>query len=228
MGKLSYRGYFDEEMAMRASEKLRSKGFDVYLAGIDAYSTLGWFNDPVLSTFVDYRESALAELIFHELTHKRLYLPGETEFNEALATAVAQEGVRRWLKAKGDEEALRRYEEEVEERHALHRRVRGARGELSKLYDRTEGEGGPGSEVLREKKGAILEKLRTEIEQSARRRKVGGGALRWAETDLNNAKLNAVSTYYELVPKFEELLERNDGDINRFFEAAAKLPREER
>ena len=108
-GSLKYRGYFSEPDARRYAAGLRKKGYDVYVDGVEAYSTLGWFADPLLNTFIHHSEAELAEIIFHELGHQRLFLPGDTDFNEAFATAVAEEGVRRWYRAKGDDGGLPAY-----------------------------------------------------------------------------------------------------------------------
>src|SRR5207247_514544 len=105
VGRLEYRGYFDEAAARRYAGKLKRRGYDINVGGVEAYSTLGWFRDPVLNTFINDSDSELAELLFHELGHQRLFVHGDTDFNEAFAEAVAEEGTRRWLKSKGDEAA---------------------------------------------------------------------------------------------------------------------------
>ena len=95
----SYRGYFSEKAARRYADIWEKKGWDVYVDGVDAYSTLGWFRDPLMNTFIFEPEADLAELIFHELAHRRLFVHGDTDFNEAFATEVAAEGLRRWFAA---------------------------------------------------------------------------------------------------------------------------------
>src|SRR6266403_163267 len=102
VGSLEYRGYFSESGARDYAERLRKRGYDVYVGGATAYSTLGWFKDPILNTFVFESEGDLAETIFHELGHQRVFASGDTDFNEAFATTVGQEGARRWLRLKGD------------------------------------------------------------------------------------------------------------------------------
>ena len=100
-GCVSYRGFFSEEEARRHAERLREEGNDVYVGGVPAYSTLGWFDDPLLSTFIRYPDVQLARLMFHELAHQRVYVKDDTTFNESFAVAVEEEGVRRWLEAEG-------------------------------------------------------------------------------------------------------------------------------
>src|SRR5439155_27160335 len=92
VGRLEYRGYFSEGSARRYGSRLEKKGNDVHVGGVEAYSTLGSFADPVLNTFILDAEGDLAELIFHELAHDRVFARGDTNFNEAFATSVGQEG----------------------------------------------------------------------------------------------------------------------------------------
>src|SRR5690606_10868630 len=99
VGCVAYRGYYDRDDAERFAQRLRDEGLDVVVRGVPAYSTLGWFDDPVLNTFVGYPEAEVARLIFHELSHQELYVKGDTTFNESFATTVEREGVRRWLDA---------------------------------------------------------------------------------------------------------------------------------
>jgi predicted aminopeptidase len=101
VGCVSYRGYFKEKRAGDFAAKLERKGNDVAVRGADAYSTLGRFRDPVLSTFLNRRGIDLAALLFHEMAHQRLYIKDDTAFNESFATVVEHEGVRRWLVAQG-------------------------------------------------------------------------------------------------------------------------------
>src|SRR6266699_5283033 len=102
VGSLEYRGYFAEENANKYAAWLRSKGYDVFVGGVEAYSTLGWFKDPVLNTFIFNPEPDLAETIFHELGHQRVFARSDTDFNEAFATTVGEEGARRWLRSAGN------------------------------------------------------------------------------------------------------------------------------
>ena len=102
VGSASYRGYFKEEAAQNYGRLWEKKGWDVYIDGVQAYSTLGWFHDPLLNTYIYESEASLADLIFHELAHQRLYVAGDTDFNEAFAMTVAGAGVRRWFEASHD------------------------------------------------------------------------------------------------------------------------------
>jgi predicted aminopeptidase len=134
VGKLTYRGYFSEPAAQSYAAKLAHRGADVYVEGVEAYSTLGWFKDPVLNTFIHHDDFDLAGILFHELAHQRIFISGDTDFNEAFATAVEEESVRRWLAAAGDAKAAEEYRIELERKDQFVRLVMRARRQLESLY----------------------------------------------------------------------------------------------
>jgi predicted aminopeptidase len=227
VGRASYRGYFDEAGARLYAARWGKQGWDVYVDGVEAYSTLGWFHDPLMSTFIFEPEADLAELIFHELGHQRLFINGDTDFNEAFATEVAAEGLRRWFAASSN---LKAYEERqaslAHEEQFVHL-VMDTRQELEAVY----GDGRwPDSEKLRRKE-EIIERLRARY--AAVKQTWGGetGYDEWFAEPINNAKLNTVSAYYDLVPAFQGLLRAQGGDLEKFYGAVAalgKLPAEKR
>ena len=89
-GCVSYRGYYSKQDALAYAAELRAEGDDVQVGGVPAYSTLGWFSDPLLSTFINYSDAELARMVFHELAHQVVYVPGDSQFNEAFATSVGR------------------------------------------------------------------------------------------------------------------------------------------
>ncbi|MCG8613983.1 MAG: aminopeptidase, partial [Pseudomonadales bacterium] len=97
VGCQTYRGYFNQQDAEQYGEILRKEGLDVWVGGVEAYSTLGWFDDPVLSTFLKRDNTSLAALLFHELAHRVVYIAGDTAFNESFATAVELAAIQIWL-----------------------------------------------------------------------------------------------------------------------------------
>jgi len=212
LGKLAYRGFFQEALANTEADKLRAKGYDVYVAGVDAYSTLGFFRDPLLNTFIGRSDADLAELIFHELTHQRLYLSGDTDFNEAFATAVGQEGARRWLRARGRMKELAQYEKEMRVEREFIKLVLETREELKDIYSRIY--------CSREPELLQKEKAFTRLRQRALALDAShGGSLkieRWFKKPVNNARLATVSSYYEMLPGFEALLKQRGGDLEQF------------
>ena len=222
VGELEYRGYFREKAARDYADNLRAEGFDVLVAEVDAYSTLGWFADPVLNTFVDYDDYELAELIFHELTHRRVYRAGETAFNEALATAVAQEGVVRWLQATGRTSMLGSYRSRLNRIDRIYAEIAHTRRKLEFLYSRSI----PAGTMRKEK--------RRELRQFQNRLKElfagwhGRVPDSWIVELPNNARLNASATYQEHVPLFEHHLNSVcGGDLERFLEEMEEVDVEE-
>ncbi len=217
LGRLDYRGYFRESDTRELAARLKAEGLDVEVGGVDAYSTLGWFHDPVLNCFLYESDVDLAELIFHELTHRRLFRDGDTAFNEGLATAFAEEGVRRWLRHQGRLKDLHRYEERLVKRKQFYRQIEVTRGELEKLY----GSGRPEKEMRREK-AATLKQLQDQLRE-LRRRWGGHGLESWLKGNLNNAHLVSVITYQDQGPRFRKLLKDCGGDPEVFFQKAKVL-----
>ena len=230
-GCVSYRGYFSEDRAEKYARKLRQEGHDVSIGGVSAYSTLGWFADPVLNTFVDWPEDQLAGLLFHELTHQRVYVKGDTVFNESLATVVELEGLRRWLEARHEgEELVRRLSADRTRQQRAEQftdLVLGLRERLESLYD-----SGETDELKRRRKSelfAAAKKDYAHVRDASWKGYRGYDA--WFERDLNNAHLASVGTYRDLVAPLRARLEEADGDLGSFFddlEVLAKMERTER
>lgn len=213
VGSLKYRGYFDEKAAEQEAESLKKQGFDVFVGGVEAYSTLGWFHDPILNTFLRHTDVDLAEMLFHELTHQRLYISGDTDFNEAFATAVAHEGVCRWLKSKGRTKDLKVFKTDVKLEREFISLVLQTRNRLGKLYaDKSQP-----TDVMRKLKAAEFTRLRKEADDLKNR---WGGNVpvdRWFSRPVNNARLNTLSTYYDLVPGFEKMIAADGNDLEKIF-----------
>jgi predicted aminopeptidase len=233
IGTMAYRGYFSKQGATNYAHYLRRKGYDVSVGGVEAYSTLGWFKDPVLNTFIFNPDADLAETIFHELGHQQVFARGDTDFNEAFATTVGQEGARRWLKAKGDTGGLERYLAHLHRNDQFVHLVMRTRVRLEAIYGDELTEGGKVKatrekadiprQALREQKHQVLTEMRNEY---AGLKQQWGGDTEfdgWFSHDLNNAHLNSVAAYFDFVPGFEQLLSQNGGDLVKFYAAADRL-----
>jgi predicted aminopeptidase len=212
-GCVSYRGFFSEADALRHAEGLRKQGYDVYVGGVVAYSTLGWFDDPLLSTFIDFSDTQLARLVFHELAHQKVYARNDTAFNESFAVTVEEEGVRRWLEAGGRSAELASFRASQLRRRDFAARVKQTRERLAPLYQ---------GNISREEK---LQLKRGEFD----RLRADYPAIVPAEP--NNAFLVSIALYTEMVPAFERLLAACNGDLKEFYQRAGKiggLPKDER
>jgi predicted aminopeptidase len=223
-GCVAYRGYFREARARDFANALAVQGYDVTVDGVPAYSTLGRFADPVLSSMLRYGDDELAATIFHELAHQLLYVRDDSEFNEAFATSVEDVGLERWLAHQGEMQRVQALRREQASERELVDLLSHARTRLAQLY----ASAAPPAE-MRAKKAAMLNELGTAIRTLEKR----SGVLyplydEWISTGLNNARLASVATYYDCVPGFMRLLEEAGGDLPRFYAAARELAREPR
>jgi len=221
-GCVSYKGYFDENAAKSFAQALRSEGWEVYISGVPAYSTLGWFEDPLLNTFIYYSDVELARLIFHELAHRLLYVKGDSSFNESFASAVEELGIERWMKSHGNETLRAEYAVVSGYKRDFHALLVTTRKELEEVYK-------TGSdEEKRARKAQVFTTLRANYERLKRERWKGySGYDRWFAQPLGNAHLAGIATYTEWLPAFRSLLKREAYDIHKFYAAVqqiAKLP----
>ena len=216
-GCVDYRGYYSKQAAQEYAYQLRAEGNDVQIGGVSAYSTLGWFNDPLISTFINYPDAELARLIFHELSHQMVYVAGDSQFNESFASAVEEAGVERWLEHYGTAamrasfvtytarkqqflQMLLNCRRALEQNYASHASVPAKRAEKSRLFKR-------------------LQEDYAQLKQSW-----GGyaGYDRFFAEPLSNAHLAAIATYTDFVPAFRALLER-ERSFGRFYAQARRI-----
>lgn len=225
-GCVSYRGFFAEVDARAHADALASQGLDVHVSGVPAYSTLGWFDDPLLNTFIHYPETEMVRLIVHELAHQLLYVRDDTEFNESFASAVEEEGVRRWL-ARPGKAALRPAHERAQRmRQDFAELVARYRGALDDLYA-----GDQDDEAKRRGKADLLDALGREYIR-IRDSRWGGfrGYDRWFAQDINNATLASVGLYTAAQPAFTRLIDSSPDLPSAWanLRELAALPRDER
>jgi predicted aminopeptidase len=224
-GCVNYRGYYDKNAAQRFAAELREQGLDVQVSGVPAYSTLGWFNDPVLSTFIGYPEAEVARLIFHELAHQTVYAAGDSQFNEAFATTVEEAGVERWLALHGDDDMRRRHAEHEAREAGFLDLLLNARRELEAVYASSESDG-----EKRLRKQSIFNGMKEKYQTLKASWGGYSGYDRWFSEPVTNAHLALIATYHDFVPGFRALLAR-EKTLPRFYQAAkalAELSEEER
>jgi predicted aminopeptidase len=216
-GCVAYRGYFEEAEARAAAQRLAVRGDDVTVGGVATYSTLGHLPDPLFNTMLGWRDTRLVGTIFHELAHERLYVPGDSEFNEAFASVVEQEGVRRWLLARGEAAELERFRAGLAREAEFATLLRAARERLQRLY----ASGLPAAAMAADKQ---REFGRLKFEYTLLRARWAGyaGYDAWFARTLNNAHLAAVATYHDCVPGLQRELAAA-GSMTAFYARAAAL-----
>jgi predicted aminopeptidase len=215
-GCVAYRGYYSQGAARGEAALLKQQGMDVSIGSVEAYSTLGWFNDPIMSSMLSWGDERLATLIFHELAHQRFYVKDDTEFNESFATFVEQEGTRQWRVARGlapiGSAAL-------QQRDQFTRLVLDTRKRLETLYAQP-----LAADAMRRAKAAEFERLRSEYRQV--RDSQWGGDKRydaWVNQPMNNARLLPFGLYDQWVPAFAALFRQEGGNWLKFYAAVERM-----
>lgn len=216
VGCAPYRGYFNETRAERYADKLARQGFDVYLGGVAAYSTLGWFADPLLSSFIDWPEANLAELLIHELAHGRVWVKGDVDFNEAFATFVGYRGAVQFVAQREGAAGVGRYLQRRGEWQAMVDLLLQIRSGLQILYGT-----GLDDAVKRREKSALLERAVACYEDN--RARLGSGRFDAVMSEVNNAYLVSLATYQDNVPAFARIYSQRGDNWQAFFAAVEEL-----
>lgn len=217
VGCVSYRGYFAEEDAIETANTLKQEHFDVHVAGISAYSTLGWFDDPLLNTMVHWRTRSLASLLFHELSHQVIYISNETAFNEAFSTAVERLGTIQWLLSHHPE-MLDNYLDFLHVQQDFRQLLLNTRGELETLYQSS-----LDNKTKRKNKSEIIQQLKQSYENKKREWPSDIHFDKWFEKPINNARLTASMTYLQKVPAFFRIYMDQEADWEQFFKTIIKM-----
>lgn len=244
-GCVAYQGYFDEQAALDAAQQWQQKNFDTYIGGVTAYSTLGWFNDPVLNTFLFYNPVSLAGLLFHELAHAQLYVRNDTTFNESWATAVEQEAVEQFVNDFSEPSTLAssdsglagnadkhtsdvraslspalvsQYKARYADRQVFVALAQETIEKLEKVYI---SDAAP--EQKRRLKDDLLTQLRQSYQQAVVEKKISDRYQNWFTAPLNNAKLSTVSNYHKWVPALRFKIRSLDQNWPLFYAWSAEI-----
>ena len=218
IGCVQYRGYFDENNAQSYAARLADRGMDVFVAGVPAYSTLGWFDDPLLSTMLDRGEIVTASYIFHELAHQQFYVKDDSAFNEAFATAVEELGVRHWLQQQQRIDELNKYEDWLKQKTVFSNFINIARQEFEQLYTQD-----LSPEAMRIKKFNKITIFRKNFENLSKQNNQLSRYAKWMSGPLNNAQLGSIALYRDLVPAFKRIFELCSNDFKRFYKRAEEI-----
>lgn len=211
VGCLSYRGYFSRAAAEEYAGKLRRRGWDVFVGAVSAYSTLGWFRDPVLNTMLNREDWEIARLLFHELTHQKIYFKAGGEVNEAVAETVARIGLFRWLQTKSASERTR-VQRLIAHEDAVTGLLLDYRDKLARLYKSS-----LPAETKRVRKKHLFARMQQDYQRLRSRWNGDDRFDSWMRDDLNNGKLVAVSTYHRLVPALMAIYRAHGKDLKKFY-----------
>jgi predicted aminopeptidase len=223
-GCVSYRGYFDRADAEEFAERLAERGYDTYSAGSSAYSTLGYFDDPVLNTMLGGDVVSLAGALFHELAHQKLYVRDDSELSEAFATAVEEHGVEAWIIEHDDSATLEQYRQRIQRRAEFAALIDVQQARLQGIYAAESND--------TTKLEAKAQAFATMQSDYLRFKERWGGASEydgWFRGSLNNATLAAIATYRRWLPALKWRLQSTG--VTRFYadvEALAELPEDAR
>lgn len=219
IGCQAYRGYFSRQPALDFADNLKNKGFDVSVGGVRAYSTLGWFNDPVLNTFINYPDNDLAGLIFHELAHQIVYIKADTVFNESFATLVEIKGVENWLIKNATQKELLSYRQAQNFENAVIKLILRHKKALEHMYASQLVD-----DVKLKQKSLIFFVLKDEYKKLKDVYEISKSAWdSWFARDLNNANMVAIGSYYDKVDGFDKIFDKVDGDFSDFYTEVKKL-----
>ena len=211
VGCMNYRGYFKEDNAIAYANTLSKDGLETYIGGVTAYSTLGWFKDPLINTMLDREDWEIARLIFHELAHQLVYIKNDTEFNEAFADSVSIIGLQHWL-ASQDPSKQSRVMELIEHESEFTQLILETRNTLQIIY-----ESGNTADEIRNQKKQYFKLIKTTLARFQSGWSNDDRYQSWINNDINNARLSLISTYRELVPDFIALYQGSGTDIQNFY-----------
>ncbi len=215
-GCVSYRGYFSKDSALKKAQRLKKEGYDVAVGGVAAYSTLGKFNDPILSTMMRWDDTDLIAVLFHELAHQVVYVKDDSAFNESFATAVEEFGVQRWLESRGESDQMQEYNESRKLQRRLMVLVQTAREALEPVY-KSDIQDAEKRSLKQEQMQILATSIAEELQQSGR------GGSNWLSGELNNARLISTALYEGWLPSFRALYIRCEKEMDCFYAEVRKL-----
>lgn len=208
VGKIPYKGFFDVKMAQREADKMAAKGYDISLRPAAAYSTLGWFEDPLLSTALVRDSVELASLVFHEITHNTLYVKSATPFNESFAQLVGYRSAEEFFRSRGDSGLANRARDRWHDEIVLGEFYDGLLNRLEAFYASN-----PKVDSLEAGRTAIGRWSREQLEGPLGARLLTIRVGRLAERPINNAALVGVRIYRTHLDWFDRWYARNGGSV---------------
>lgn len=208
VGSVPYKGFFSFDAALKEAQALEREGMDTYLRVADAFSTLGWFNDPLLSTALDGDSVELASLVIHELLHNTLFVPGHVDFNESFANFTGYRGAERFFRSRGDTALARRAAARWRDQVRLSRFY----GELGERLDSIYAPGLAGQQ-LREQRQRLFRYAAAQLAGPVGRNLETISGARLAERPINNAVVIATRLYLTRLDAFDRLYDAQHRDV---------------
>jgi predicted aminopeptidase len=222
VGKVPYKGFFSEAEGKAAEQTLIKQGFDTYLRGVSAYSTLGWFRDPLLSSMMRYSEYDLVNLVIHETVHATLYIKSSADFNERMASFLGNKGTEAfYLKKEGPQSAtLVEVKADAQDDELFSDFISKELKDLAAWYE---------ANTLRDEavRSARLAEINARFKSELQPKMKGKGYSKFGDRLLNNASLNVYKTYYKDHSDFEKLWQKSGADFKKFLQACKSLESED-
>jgi predicted aminopeptidase len=224
VGRVPYKGYFDKELALREAKILQKQGYDTYVRGVRAYSTLGYFNDPLLSTMLSSHEFSLMNTLIHELVHRTVWIDGSVSFNESFANFVADKGVKAYLTHRDGANAPsdQLYQDIQADRDVFRAYMLDIVSKLEALYREP-----ISREAKLERREAIFTAARTDYPSVFPKMKTKSYSRFFEGRELNNAMMLSFRRYNQDMSFFERALANNGGDLRRLLVVFKQLGKED-
>lgn len=218
VGKMPYKGFFNEESAKEEQEDLKKENLDTYMRGVSAYSTLGWFNDPLLSSMLRYKDYDLVNTIIHETVHATIYIKNSSDFNERLAVFLGNKGAEMFYKQQEgpDVPTIKQIQNENKDEKLFSEFISGEIKDLTQWYNTQ-------SNKTEDDRRTRIKEIQARFEKNLKPKLSSENYKRFNEIELNNARLLVYKTYVQDLSDFEKLFVKSNSDISVFLEKCKSL-----
>jgi predicted aminopeptidase len=223
VGKLPYKGYFSEKEAKDEADAMKADNFDVYVRGVSAYSTLGWFKDPLLSSMLRYKDHDLVNTIIHESVHATLFIKSEADFNERLATFLGNKGMELFYQQKEGENSatLKQAKDENIDEKIFSAFITGELKAMELWYENQK-------DHTEELRMARLQEIKTRFKENIKPKLITDSYTKFDSVDLNNARLIVYKTYLQDMSDFEQLYQLTGSDFEKFMTVVKRLEKHDK
>ena len=224
VGSLPYKGFFDPDSANAEARSLSSQGFDVFVRGVSAYSTLGWFKDPILSSMLDYRDYDLVNTIIHETTHATVFVKSEADFNESLASFFGNKGTVAFYEQREGKNSptIAVIHKDAHDETVFGEFISKELDELDKWYKERKGQ-----TIAEDVRKARLKEIQTRFVEIVRPKlQLADSYKSFEKAELNNARLLTYRLYMKDLDDFEVMFQKLGSDFRRMLKFCKTLESE--